>query len=124
MFFILLQEMPSAGREEQHSLMFFAIQGKSVANILENLTDMYGNHVLNNSAAWKRKRHFKEGRRIAQDLPRADMPKTMLKVTNATQVEKVVMANQSISIKEIAQRFNIAILSPHNHIPIIISYQL
>ncbi|UYV74315.1 hypothetical protein LAZ67_11002994 [Cordylochernes scorpioides] len=78
------------------------------------LTVAYGEATLDRSNVYRWYKMFSEGREDVNDEERAGRPSTSTKYDKINEVEKMILANRRITVREVAENLNISIGSCHS----------
>ena len=78
------------------------------------LTVAYGEATLDRSNVYRWYKMFSEGREDVNDEERAGRPSTSTTDEKINEVEKMVLANRRITVREVAEDLNISIGSCHS----------
>ncbi|UYV84814.1 hypothetical protein LAZ67_X003595 [Cordylochernes scorpioides] len=84
------------------------------ADAFRMLTVAYGESTLDRSNVYRWYKIFTEGREDVNDEERAGRPSTSTKDEKINEVEKMILANRRITVREVAEDLNISIGSCHS----------
>ncbi|UYV74015.1 hypothetical protein LAZ67_11001841 [Cordylochernes scorpioides] len=97
-----------------HSLRFLPIKKNGSKNLYQNLCEKYGEATLDRSNVYRWYKMFSEGREDVNDEERAGRPSTSTTDKKINEVEKMILANRRITVREVAEDLNISIGSCHS----------
>ncbi|UYV78187.1 hypothetical protein LAZ67_16000409 [Cordylochernes scorpioides] len=107
--FYLLKKM------EQRTCIKFCVKNEiKCADAFRMLTVAYGESTLDRSNVYRWYKMFSEGREDVNDEERAGRPSTSTTDENINEVEKMILANRRITVREVAEDLNISIGSCHS----------
>ncbi|UYV81528.1 hypothetical protein LAZ67_20001451, partial [Cordylochernes scorpioides] len=86
----------------------------SCADAFRMLTVAYGEATLDRSNVYRWYKMFSEGREDVNDEERAGRPSTSTTDEKINEVEKMILANRRITVREVAEDLNISIGSYHS----------
>ncbi|UYV76625.1 hypothetical protein LAZ67_14001499 [Cordylochernes scorpioides] len=84
------------------------------ADAFRMLTVAYGENTLDRSNVYRWYKMFSEGREDVNDEERAGHPSTSTTDKKVNEVEKMILANRRITVREVAEDLNISIGSCHS----------
>ncbi|UYV83543.1 TTC21B [Cordylochernes scorpioides] len=84
------------------------------ADAFQMLTVAYGEATLDRSNIYRWYKMFSEGREDVNDEERAGRPSTSTKDEKINEVEKMILANRRITVREVAEDLNISICLWHS----------
>ncbi|UYV78290.1 hypothetical protein LAZ67_16000864 [Cordylochernes scorpioides] len=88
--------------------------GSKCADAFRMLTVAYGEATLDRSNVYRWYKMFSEGREDVNDEERAGRPSTSTTDEKINEVEKMILANRRITVREVAEDLNISIGSCHS----------
>ncbi|UYV80763.1 hypothetical protein LAZ67_19001657 [Cordylochernes scorpioides] len=107
--FYLLKKM------DQRTCIKFCVKNEiKCADAFRMLTVAYGEATLDRSNVYRRYKMFSEGREDVNDEERAGRPSTSTTDEKINEVEKMILANRRITVREVAEDLNISIGSCHS----------
>ncbi|UYV80226.1 hypothetical protein LAZ67_18002085, partial [Cordylochernes scorpioides] len=107
--FYLLKKM------DQRTCIKFCVKNAiKCADAFRMLTVAYGEATLDRSNVYRWYKMFSEGREDVNDEERAGRPSTSTTDEKINEVEKMILANRRITIREVAEDLNISIGSCHS----------
>ncbi|UYV64848.1 hypothetical protein LAZ67_3002154 [Cordylochernes scorpioides] len=87
---------------------------KKCADAFRMLTVAYGEATMSRSNVYRWYKMFSEGREDVNDEERAGRPSTSTTDEKINEVEKMILANRRITVREVAEDLNISIGSCHS----------
>ncbi|UYV61783.1 hypothetical protein LAZ67_1006524 [Cordylochernes scorpioides] len=100
---------------DQRTCTQFCVKNEiKCADAFQMLTVAYGEATLNRSNVYRWYKMFSEGRKVVNDEERAGRPSTSTTDENINEVEKMILANRRITVREVAEDLNISIGSCHS----------
>ena len=96
-------------------IKFFTRKGLSTTNITKESADVYGDSVPSCLTVAKWMAEFKDSIRTLEAIRQSARPTTTLTDESIRAVEEVVMRDQQISVRRVADELNISITSLRNH---------
>ncbi|UYV72181.1 K02A2.6-like [Cordylochernes scorpioides] len=100
---------------DQRTCIKFCMKNKiKCANAFRMLTVAYGEATLDRSNVYRWYKMFSEGREDVNDEVRAGRPSTSTTNEKINEVEKMILANRRITVREVAEDLNISIGSCHS----------
>ncbi|UYV70805.1 hypothetical protein LAZ67_8000693, partial [Cordylochernes scorpioides] len=113
-----LDEIKTASKEELKKILkndFLNVKNEiKCADAFRMLTVAYGVATLDRSNVYRWYKMFSEGREDVNDEERAGRPSTSTTDEKINEVEKMILANRRITVREVAEDLNIAIGSCHS----------
>ncbi|UYV84313.1 hypothetical protein LAZ67_X001823 [Cordylochernes scorpioides] len=107
--FYLLKKM------DQRTCIKFCVKNEiKCADAFRMLTVAYGEATLDRSKVYRRYKMFSEGREDVNDEELAGRPSTSTTDEKINEVEKMILANRRITVREVAEDLNISIGSCHS----------
>ncbi|UYV70186.1 hypothetical protein LAZ67_7002112 [Cordylochernes scorpioides] len=107
--FYLLKKM------DQRTCIKFCVKNEiKCADAFRMLTVAYGEATLDRSNIYRWYEMFSEGQEDVNDEERAGRPSTSTTDEKINQVEKMILANRRITVREVAEELNISIGSCHS----------
>ncbi|UYV84968.1 hypothetical protein LAZ67_X004149 [Cordylochernes scorpioides] len=107
--FYLLKKM------DQRTCIKFCVENEiKCADAFRMLTVAYGEATLDRSNVYRWYKMFSEGREDVNDEERAGRPSTSTTDEKISEVEKMILANRRITVREVAEDLNISIGSCHS----------
>ncbi|UYV78818.1 hypothetical protein LAZ67_16002877 [Cordylochernes scorpioides] len=107
--FYLLKKM------DQRTCIKFCVKNEiKCADAFRMLTVAYGEATLDRSNVYRWYKMFSEGREDVNDEERAGRPSTSTTDEKINEVEKMILANRRITVREVAEDLNISIGSCHS----------
>ncbi|UYV78693.1 hypothetical protein LAZ67_16002432 [Cordylochernes scorpioides] len=107
--FYLLKKM------DQRTCIKFCVKNEiKSADAFRMLTVAYGETTLDRSNVYRWYKMFSEGRENVNDEERAGRPSTSTTEEKINEVEKMILANRRITVREVAEELNISIGSCHS----------
>ncbi|UYV83119.1 hypothetical protein LAZ67_22002270 [Cordylochernes scorpioides] len=107
--FYLLKKM------DQRTCIKFCVKNEiKCADAFRMLTVAYGEATLDRSNVYRWYKMFSEGREDVSDKERAGRPSTSTTDEKINEVEKMILANRRITVREVAEDLNISIGSCHS----------
>ncbi|UYV72184.1 hypothetical protein LAZ67_9002121 [Cordylochernes scorpioides] len=107
--FYLLKKM------DQRTCIKFCVKNEiKCADAFRMLTVAYGEATLDRSNIYRWYKMFSEGREDVNDEERAGRPSTSTTDEKINEVEKMILANRRITVREVAEDLNISIGSCHS----------
>ncbi|UYV67619.1 hypothetical protein LAZ67_5001386 [Cordylochernes scorpioides] len=107
--FYLLKKM------DQRTCIKFCVKNEiKCADAFRMLTVAYGEATLDPSNVYRWYKMFSEGREDVNDEERAGRPSTSTTDEKINEVEKMILANRRITVREVAEDLNISIGSCHS----------
>ncbi|UYV84406.1 hypothetical protein LAZ67_X002032 [Cordylochernes scorpioides] len=107
--FYLLKKM------DQRTCIKFCVKNEiKCADAFRMLTVAYGEATLDRSNVYRWYKMFSEGREDVNDEGRAGRPSTSTRDEKINEVEKMILANRRITVREVAEDLNISIGSCHS----------
>ncbi|UYV80238.1 hypothetical protein LAZ67_18002125 [Cordylochernes scorpioides] len=107
--FYLLKKM------DQSTCIKFCVKNEiKCTNAFQMLTEAYGEATLDRSNVYRWYKMFSEGREDVNDEERAGRPSTSTTDEKINEVEKMILANRRITVREVAEDLNISIGSCHS----------
>ncbi|UYV71381.1 hypothetical protein LAZ67_8002859 [Cordylochernes scorpioides] len=107
--FYLLKKM------DQRTCIKFCVKNEiKCADAFRMLTVAYGEATLDRSNVYRWYKMFSEGREDLNDEERAGRPSTSTTDEKINEVEKMILANRRITVREVAEDLNISIGSCHS----------
>ncbi|UYV76055.1 hypothetical protein LAZ67_13002340 [Cordylochernes scorpioides] len=107
--FYLLKKM------DQRTCIKFCVKNEiKCADAFRMLTVAYGEATLDRSNVYRWYKMFSEGREDVNDEKRAGRPSTSTTDEKINEVEKMILANRRITVREVAEDLNISIGSCHS----------
>ncbi|UYV64697.1 ACHE [Cordylochernes scorpioides] len=95
--------------------IFFAdLMARRVRGCIPNVDLAYGEATLDRSNVYRWYEMFSEGREDVNDEERAGRPSTSTTDEKINEVEKMILANRRITVREVAEDLNISIGSCHS----------
>ncbi|UYV77598.1 hypothetical protein LAZ67_15001667 [Cordylochernes scorpioides] len=102
-------------KTDQRTCIKFCVKNKiKCADAFRMLTVAYGEATLDRSNVYRWYKMFSEGREDVNDEERAGCPSTSTTDEKINEVEKMILANHRITIREVAEDLNISIGSCHS----------
>ncbi|UYV69087.1 hypothetical protein LAZ67_6002340 [Cordylochernes scorpioides] len=100
---------------DQRTCIKFCVKNEiKCADAFQMLTVAYGEATLDRSNVYRWYKMFSEGREDVNDEERAGRPSTSTTDEKINEVEKMILANRRITVKEVAEDLNILIGSCHS----------
>ncbi|UYV76679.1 hypothetical protein LAZ67_14001721, partial [Cordylochernes scorpioides] len=100
---------------DQRTCIKFCVKNEiKCADAFRMLTVAYGEATLERSNVYRWYKMFSEGREDVNDEERAGRPSTSTTDENINEVEKMILANRRITVREVAEDLNISIGSCHS----------
>ncbi|UYV84019.1 hypothetical protein LAZ67_X000890 [Cordylochernes scorpioides] len=100
---------------DQRTCIKFCVKNEiKCADAFQMLTVAYGEATLDRSNVYRWYKMFSEGREDVNDEERAGRPSTSTTDEKINQVEKMILANRRITVREVAEDLNISIGSCHS----------
>lgn len=100
---------------DQRTCIKFCVKNEiKCADAFRMLTVAYGEATLDRSNVYRWYKMFSEGREDVNDEERAGRPSTSRTDEKINEVEKMVLANRRITVREVAEDLNISIGSCHS----------
>ncbi|UYV62694.1 hypothetical protein LAZ67_2001595 [Cordylochernes scorpioides] len=100
---------------DQRTCIKFCVKNEiKCANAFRMLTVAYGEATLDRSNVYRWYKMFSEGREDVNDEERAGRPSTSTTDEKINEVEKMILANRRITVREVAEDLNIPIGSCHS----------
>ncbi|UYV84186.1 hypothetical protein LAZ67_X001468 [Cordylochernes scorpioides] len=107
--FYLLKKM------DQRTCIKFCVKNEiKCADAFRMLTVAYGEATLDRSNVYRWYKMYSEGREDVNDEERAGRPSTSTTDEKINEVEKMILANRRITVREVAEDLNISIGSCHS----------
>lgn len=94
--------------EQRVCLKFCVANEIPCAESLKMLHKAFGDSALSKTRAYEWYNEFKKGRSLVKDLPRSGRPSTASTEENVEKVEKIVLENRHVSLREIASEVDIS----------------
>ncbi|UYV77594.1 hypothetical protein LAZ67_15001657 [Cordylochernes scorpioides] len=108
-FYLLKKKM------DQRTCIKFCVKNEiKCADAFRMLTVAYGEATLDQSNFYRWYKMFSEGREDVNDEERAGRPSTSTTDEKINEVEKMILANRRITVREVAEDLNISIGSCHS----------
>ncbi|UYV75720.1 hypothetical protein LAZ67_13001110 [Cordylochernes scorpioides] len=100
---------------DQRTCIKFCVKNEiKCADAFRMLTVAYGEATLDRSNVYRWYKMFSEGREDVNDEKRAGRPSTSTTDEKINEVEKMILANRQITVREVAEDLNISIGSCHS----------
>ncbi|UYV73875.1 hypothetical protein LAZ67_11001236 [Cordylochernes scorpioides] len=100
---------------DQRTCIKFCVKNENTcADAFRMLTVAYGEATLDRSNVYRWYKMFSEGREDVNDEERAGRPSTSTTDEKINEVEKMILANRRITVREVAEDLNISIGSCHS----------
>ncbi|UYV71341.1 hypothetical protein LAZ67_8002688 [Cordylochernes scorpioides] len=100
---------------DQRTCIKFCVKNEiKCADAFRMLTVAYGEATLDRSNVYRWYKKFSEGREDVNDEERAGRPSTSTTDEKINEVEKMILANRRITVREVAEDLNISIGSCHS----------
>ncbi|UYV63007.1 hypothetical protein LAZ67_2002824 [Cordylochernes scorpioides] len=100
---------------DQRTCIKFCVKNEiKCADAFRMLTVAYGEATLDRSNVYRWYKMFSEGREDVDDEERAGRPSTSTTDEKINEVEKMILANRRITVREVAEDLNISIGSCHS----------
>ena len=100
--------------DQQRSIIFFLWkQGIATADIVKQLSDVFGDIALKKRAVYNWVDKFRNGQMTVEDDPRPGRPSTSLTKQNIEAVEQAVMDDRRVTVREISDHVAISYGSAH-----------
>ncbi|UYV81324.1 hypothetical protein LAZ67_20000772 [Cordylochernes scorpioides] len=100
---------------DQRTCIKFCVKNEiKCADAFQMLTVAYGEATLDRSNVYRWCKMFSEGREDVNDEERAGRPSTSTTDEKINEVEKLILANRRITVREVAEDLNISIGSFHS----------
>ncbi|UYV66908.1 hypothetical protein LAZ67_4003299 [Cordylochernes scorpioides] len=100
---------------DQRTCIKFCVKNEiKCASAFRMLTVAYGEATLDRSNVYRWYKMFSEGREDVNDEERAGRPSTSTTDEKINEVEKMILANRRITVREVAEGLNISIGSCHS----------
>ncbi|UYV83793.1 hypothetical protein LAZ67_X000145 [Cordylochernes scorpioides] len=100
---------------DQRTCIKFCVKNEiKCAGAFRMLTVAYGEATLDRSNVYRWYKMFSEGREDVNDEERAGRPSTSTTDEKINEVEKMILANRRITVREVAEDLNISIGSCHS----------
>ncbi|UYV64288.1 hypothetical protein LAZ67_3000153 [Cordylochernes scorpioides] len=100
---------------DQRTCIKFCVKNEiKCADAFRMLTVAYGEATLDRSNVYRWYKMFSEGREDVNDEERAGRPNTSTTDEKINEVEKMILANRRITVREVAEDLNISIGSCHS----------
>ncbi|UYV78964.1 hypothetical protein LAZ67_17000510 [Cordylochernes scorpioides] len=100
---------------DQRTCIKFCVKNEiKCADAFRMLTVAYGEATLDRSNVYRWYKMFSEGREDVNDEERAGRPSTSTTDEKINEVEKMILANRRITVREVAEGLNISIGSCHS----------
>ncbi|XP_076165947.1 dihydropteridine reductase isoform X1 [Ptiloglossa arizonensis] len=100
---------------DQRTCIKFCVKNEiKCADAFRMLTVAYGEATLDRSNVYRWYKMFSEGREDGNDKERAGRPSTSTTDEKINEVEKMILANRRITVREVAEDLNISIGSCHS----------
>ncbi|UYV83400.1 hypothetical protein LAZ67_23000892 [Cordylochernes scorpioides] len=107
--------LPSSFVNSPRTCIKFCVKNEiKCANAFRMLTVAYGEATLDRSKVYRWYKMFSEGRVDVNDEERAGRPRTSTTDEIINEVEKMILANRRITVREVAEDLNISIGSCHS----------
>ncbi|UYV69266.1 hypothetical protein LAZ67_6003031 [Cordylochernes scorpioides] len=100
--------------DQRTCIKFCVKNGIKCADAFRMLTVAYGEATLDRSNVYRCYKMFSEGREDVNDEERAGRPSTSTTDEKNNEVEKMILANHRITVREVAEDLNISIGSCHS----------
>ncbi|UYV85141.1 hypothetical protein LAZ67_X004711 [Cordylochernes scorpioides] len=101
---------------DQRTCIKFCVKNEiRCADAFRMLTLAYGEATLDQSNVYRWYKMFSEGREDVNDEERAGRPSTSTTDEKINEVEKMILANRRITVREVAEDLNISIGSCHSN---------
>ncbi|UYV71787.1 hypothetical protein LAZ67_9000414 [Cordylochernes scorpioides] len=107
-------DMVTRGRLNGTCIKFCVKNEIKCADAFRMLTVAYGEATLDRSNVYRGYKMFSEGREDVNDEERAGRPSTSTTDEKINEVEKMILANRRITVREVAEDLNISIGSCHS----------
>ncbi|UYV75705.1 EPM2AIP1 [Cordylochernes scorpioides] len=102
-------------KKDQRTCIKFCVKNEiKCADAFRMLTVAYGEATLDRSNVYRWYKMFSEGREDVNDEERAGRPSTSTTDEKINEVEKMILANRRITVREVAEDLNISIGSCHS----------
>ncbi|UYV80271.1 hypothetical protein LAZ67_18002251 [Cordylochernes scorpioides] len=103
-------------KKDQRTCVKFCVKNEiKCADAFRKLTVAYGEATLDRSNVYRWYKMFSEGREDVNDEERAGRPSTSTTDEKINEVEKMILANRRITVREVAEDLNISIDSCHSN---------
>ncbi|UYV82252.1 hypothetical protein LAZ67_21001463 [Cordylochernes scorpioides] len=105
-----LRFLPIKKKMDQRTCIKFCVKNEiKCANAFRMLTVAYGEATLDRSNVYWWYKMFSDGREDVKDEERAGRPSTSTTDKKFNEVEKLILANRRITVREVAEDLNISI---------------
>ncbi|UYV63365.1 hypothetical protein LAZ67_2003861 [Cordylochernes scorpioides] len=109
-----LRFLPIKKMDQRICIKFCVKNEIKCADAFRMLTVAYGEATLDRSNVYRWYKMFSEGREDVNDEERAGRPSTSTTDEKNNEVEKMILANRRITVREVAEDLNISISSCHS----------
>ncbi|UYV62450.1 hypothetical protein LAZ67_2000633 [Cordylochernes scorpioides] len=109
-----LRFLPIKKMDQRTCIKFYVKNEIKCAVAFRMLTVAYGEPTLDRSNVYRWYKMFSEGREDVNDQERAGRPSTSTTDEKINEVEKMILANRRITVREVAEDLNISIGSCHS----------
>ncbi|UYV60743.1 hypothetical protein LAZ67_1002089 [Cordylochernes scorpioides] len=111
-----LRILPIKKKMDQRTCIKFCMKNEiKCADAFRMLTVAYAEATLDRSNVYRWYKMFSEGREDVNDEERAGRPSTSTTDEKINEVEKMILANRRITVREVAENLNISIGSCHSN---------
>lgn len=100
--------MESDEKVQRGVIWFLVKQGKSGAEILHDLTTVYGTHAFGKTTVYKWVERFKAGWDTTEDEPRSGRPSTSTSTENIHRVQSLVDEDRRMTVEQIAEALGLS----------------
>ena len=94
--------------EKRVCLKFHVSNGITATESLKTLQKCFGESILSRTQVFEWHKAFSEGREVVENFPHATRPSTSVNDDNTEKVEKIVLKNLRVGIREVAEVLNIS----------------
>ena len=105
--------MNDAAKSQRAIILFLWKEGVQAADIVRRLSAVFGESAESRSTVYRWIQLFTEGRQSLEDDPRSGRPSTAVTEESVAAVEKIVMEDRHVTIREIAQTMDISSSTAH-----------
>ncbi|UYV71820.1 hypothetical protein LAZ67_9000550 [Cordylochernes scorpioides] len=110
-----LRFLPIKKKMDQRTCIKFCVKNEiKCVDAFRMLTVAYGEATLDRSNVYRWYKMFSEGREDVNDEERAGRPSTSTTDEKINEVEKMILANRRITVREVSEDLNISIGSCHS----------
>ena len=94
--------------EQRVCLKFYVSNGVTAKESLKMLPKCFGKCTLSRTQVFECHKAFREGCEVVENLTHVSCPSTSVNDDNIEKVEKIVLKNQRVGIREVAEALNIS----------------